>query len=396
MLVLAGLASSFAQFGSVSSLNDVARHFGHVAATGSLRSAVGLSGSLLGLGLAVLRVASLGALPLAAMADRRGRVHVVRRTLTVGLAVTALAALSPGYWYFVVAFALARPLLSAASTVVQVAVVEISTTANRVHRLALLAAGAGVGAGLSAVLHGVIRGPQAFRWLFLLAVVPAVLLPRALRHVTEPREHDPTAQWPRLGSVPRGLRGRTIAVAVVAAAVGAITGPANGFAFVYGEGVLGLSPAHVAGVVTVSGVAGFGGLLLSRRLAHSIGRRPTVALGVVALAAGSVVAYWGGARLFELGYFAAVGAAGLLAPAASALSTEIFPGSVRATTLGWTAVAGVVGATLGLVVFGWIGDAVSAHGAAALRPAALITFLPLVPAILLLARLPESAGVEIV
>lgn len=395
VLILAGLASSFAQFGAISSLNDVAHHFGESSATGTLRGAVGLSGSVLGLGLAVLRVASLGALPLAALADRRGRVPVIRTTLVVGLVATAAAALSPSYWFFVVAFALARPLLSAASTVVQVAVVETSRAANRVSRLALLSAGAGVGAGLSAVLHSVIRGPQAFRWLFALALLPALAMPRALRRVPEPREHDPDARWARLGAVPRGLRSRAVTVAVIAAAVGAITGPANGFAFVYGEGVLHLSPGRVATIVIASGLAGLGGLLLSRRLARSIGRRPTVAIGIVSLAATSLLAYWGGATDFAIGYFSAIGAAGLLAPAASALSTEIFPAHVRATTSGWVAVAGVVGATAGLVLFGWIGDTVGAHAVDGLRTAALITFLPLVPTIALLVRLPESAGVEI-
>src|SRR5665213_3636353 len=101
ILFSVALVASFAQFGATTSLNDVAGHFGHPSTNGSLASMVGLSGSVLGLGLAIFRVASLGALPLASLADRWGRTKVLRRTLVLGLLVTAAAALSPGYWVFV-------------------------------------------------------------------------------------------------------------------------------------------------------------------------------------------------------------------------------------------------------------------------------------------------------
>ncbi|MHB8335158.1 MAG: MFS transporter [Acidimicrobiales bacterium] len=397
VLFAVALVAGFAQFGAISSLNDVARHFGHVVTTGhSLKSAVGLSGSELGVGLAILRLASLGALPLASLADRWGRLRILRDTLAVGRLVTAAAALSPSYWFFVASFAVARPLLAAASTLVQVVTVEITSTARRVHRLAVMVAGGGIGAGLSAVLHGVIRGPNSFRWLFAVAVLPALLVPRLLRAVPEPRRHAGDSPAVRLGSIPAHLRGRLAVVAVVAFTVGMITGPANGFTFVYGEGVLRLSPSVVAGVVTASAVTGLAGLILGRRLANTIGRRGTVGIGVLALAVTSAFAYSGGGLSFEVGYFLGVGAAGLLAPAASALSTEIFPHAHRATAAGWTGVAGVLGATAGLALFGWIGDAVGGVASSSLRIPALVTFLPLLPSLLLLIRLPESRGVELV
>ncbi len=396
VLFVMALLAGFAQFGAISSLEDVARHFGHVVATGhSLKSAVGLSGSVLGIGLAALRLASLGALPLAALADRWGRLRILRDTLVVGLLVTAVASLSPGYWFFVASFALARPLLAATSTLVQVVTVETSSTARRVHRLAVMVAGGGIGAGLSAVLHSVIRGPNSFRWLFAIVVLPALIVPSLLRAVPEPHRHSIDSHTMRLGSVPAHLRGRLTVIAVVAFTVGMITGPANGFTFVYGEGVLRLSPSVVAGVVTASALSGLGGLLLGRQLAHTIGRRWTVAAGVLALAVTSAYAYSGGRTSFEVGYFLGVGAAGLLAPAAGAISTEIFPHAFRATAAGWAGVAGVLGATAGLALFGWIGDAVGGVQSASLRVPALLTFLPLLPTLVLLARLPESRGVEL-
>ena len=396
VLFFAALFAGFAQFGAVASLNDVAKHFGHLSSTGSLQSKVGLSGSVLGLGLAALRLSSLGALPLSSLADRWGRTKVLQRTMFVGLCVTGLASLSPSYWVFVLCFALARPLLSAASALVQVVTVELSSTKRRIHQLAVMAAGAGVGAGLSAVLHGIIRGPNSFRFLFALALVPLLFVRPMLRSVPEPDHVAHSNVTARLGSIPRELRGRLGIVAAIAFAIGMITGPANGFAFVYGEGILKISPHVVALVVALSAGTGLLGLLLSRTLARTVGRRWTLALGVVGSGVTSAFAYSGGRFNFVVGYLVGVGAAGILTPAATAISTEIFTHSARATAAGWVVVAGVLGATAGLGLFGWVGDAVSATGTSALRLPALITFLPFLLTLFLLPRLPESSSMQLV
>ena len=81
ILFLATLTAGFAEFGATTSLNDVARHFGHLTQSNTIQSVVGLSGSALGLGLAAYRLSSLAALPLASLADRWGRVRVLRATL---------------------------------------------------------------------------------------------------------------------------------------------------------------------------------------------------------------------------------------------------------------------------------------------------------------------------
>jgi MFS family permease len=394
-LFVVALVAGFAQFGAVASLDDVARHFGHHTSSQSLQSVVGLSGSVLGIGLAVLRLASLGALPLASLADRWGRTSVLRRTLLVGLVITAGASLSPSYWVFVLCFALARPLLSTTSALIQVITVELSRTSQRIHRLVIISAGGGIGAGTAAILHGVIRGPDSFRWLFALALLPIFFLAPILRRVPEPSFHGAMAPLARLGAVPRGVRGRVAIVGTVVFIIGVISGPASGFTFVYGEGILKISPPVVASVVALSAVTGLAGLLLSRYLAKVVGRRWTVVAGTLATAGTASLAYGGGKTAFVVGYMSGVAAGGLLAPAIAALSTELFAHSFRATAAGWIVVAGVLGATAGILLFGLIGDSVHVTGAGSLRIPALVTFLPLLPLLLLLRRLPESSKLEL-
>ena len=394
-LFLVALVAGFAQFGAVASLDDVARHFGHPATSQSLQSVVGLSGSVLGTGLAILRLASLVALPLASLADRWGRTNVLRRALLVGLVITAGASLSPSYWLFVACFALARPLLSTTSALVQVITVELSSTKGRIDRLVIISAGAGIGAGLAAILHGLIRGPDSFRWLFALAVVPGFFVRPLLRRIPEPTFHDGVMTFARIGAVPRGLRGRVAIVGVMVFIIGVIAGPASGFTFVYGEGVLKISPGVVASVVAFSAVTGLVGLLLSRYFSRVIGRRWTIVVGTLATAATASLAYGGGKIAFVVGYMSGVAAGGLLAPAIAALSTELFSHTFRATAAGWIVVAGVLGAMTGLLVFGLIGDSVHVTGAGSLRLPALLTFLPLLPLLLLLTRLPESSTMDL-
>ncbi|HUY16915.1 MAG TPA: MFS transporter [Acidimicrobiales bacterium] len=394
-LFLIALVAGFAQFGAVASLDDVARHFGHHASSESLQSVVGLSGSVLGIGLAILRFASLGALPLASLADRGGRTQVLHRSLLVGLVITACASLSPAYWFFVLCFALARPLLSTTSVLIQVITVELSSTKGRIDRLVIISAGAGLGAGLAAVLHGLIRGSASFRWLFALAIVPVFFVRPLLRRIPEPTFQKGNSAFARLGAVPRGVRGRVAIVGVIVFTVGVISGPASGFTFVYGEGVLKISPAVVAGVVALSAVTGLVGLLTSRYFSRVVGRRWTIVIGAVATAATASLAYGGGKAAFVIGYMSGVAAGGLLAPALVALSTELFSHAFRATAAGWIVVAGVLGAMTGLLIFGLIGDSVHVTGAGSFRLPALLTFLPLLPSLLLLTRLPESSTMDL-
>ena len=146
-------ASGVGQFGAVAALGDVARTFGHVVTGTTVADQAGLSGTALGLGLAVIRLASLGALPLAALADRLGRRIVLLSVTATGLVITLIAAASPGYWWFVIIFATGRPLLSAANSLCSVTAAEETASSDRAKAIALVAAAYGLGAGATAIIH---------------------------------------------------------------------------------------------------------------------------------------------------------------------------------------------------------------------------------------------------
>ncbi len=393
-LALMAFASGFGQGGAVAALGDVAKHFGHVVHGTTIADQAGLSGTVLGVGLAVLRLASLGALPLAGLADRLGRRGMLLATCTIGLAFTVLAAASPGYWWFIVIFALGRPHLSATNALAQVSAAEESDSAQRAKAVALVAAGYGVGAGLTAVIQGLTKSTLGFRGLFLLATVPLAAILFIRRRLVEPGRFSVAAAGadhptPVLGAVGPLYRWRLLTVATIAFAVAVVTGPANSFVFVYAQNVLKMSGDQRAAMVTVASVFGLGGLLLGRILADRIGRRPTGALAMAAMAITGAIAYSGSRDALLVGYELGVLAAATLAPAAGALANELFPTAVRASVAGWLVAASVAGATVGLVAFGAIADVGNrfAFGAA-------VTFLPVILATGLFLLIPETRGRE--
>jgi MFS family permease len=128
---IAAFAAGFGQFGVVAALGDVARGFGQADNGGTLVAQAGLSGTDLGIGLAIMRLASLGALPVIGLADRFGRRTLLLATVGIGLALTVVAAASPAYWWFVAIFACGRPLLAATNGLAQVTAAEQTASADR-------------------------------------------------------------------------------------------------------------------------------------------------------------------------------------------------------------------------------------------------------------------------
>jgi MFS family permease len=396
-VAVVGVAAGFGQFGAVAALGDVAETFGGPVDDGGVTIAeqAGLSGTRLGLGLAAIRLASLGSLALAGSADRIGRRRSLVGFAVGGLGLVALAALSPGFWWFVALFALSRPLLSATNAIGLVSAAEQTGAGDRASAIALVSAAYGVGAGAVAVLRGLLGDALGFRGLFALAVVPLAGVLWAGRWVQEPDRYR-AAQvraerpLPVLGALARHHRRRLLPLVGVMFGVSAVTGPANSFLFVYAESVRQLDPAVTATLVIAAGGTGLAGLLLGRWSADHLGRRMTGSLGFMGVALAAVVTYSGSGPALVAGYLTAVLAGSVFAPAMGALQSELFPTAVRGSVAGWLVVAGVLGATTGLFAFGALADVGDRFGLAAVA-----VFLPAGAMAALFLAVPETRGREL-
>ena len=393
-IAIAAFASGFAQNGVVASLGDVAKGFGQVNVGATLADQAGLSGTDLGIGLAIMRLASLGALPITGLADRFGRRTMLLVTAGLGLAMTGVAAASPSYWWFVAIFASGRPLLSATNALAQVTAAEQTGSADRAKAVALIAAGYGAGAGVVAIVHSLAERALGFRGVFVLALVPLALLPLLWRWIEEPDRFAVAAvgsehPTPVFGAVAPPFRRSLAVIVVLAFAVSVITGPANSFVFLFAQNFLHQRGIVTAAMVVGAGVAGLAGLLAGRWLADRVGRRLTGALAMVTVALLATVTYSGSAPALLAGYILGVFAGSVFAPAAGSLINELFPTSVRASVAGWSLASGVLGAVTGLVIFGAVAQAVHRYAVAG-----LVTFLPAALVMVLFWLLPETRGGE--
>ena len=398
-VALLGVAAGFAQYAVTASLSDVAAAFGANGGADTITEQAGLSVTTVGLGLAVIRCASLAALPVSSVADRVGRRRVLLWCTAAGLTLTALAAISPSFWWFVAIVAVGRPLLSAATAVGAVVAGEETTSEHRTKAVALAIAGYGIGVGLVSVVRVPVSSvlSAGFRGLFALALVALLALPLIARLLEEPdrfvRLRADAQRLVRrrvLAAVHPNLRGRLLVLTGVSFAINFVTGPANTFLFFYAEGNLGVTRAAMAGATITAGALGLLGLLVGRWAADRLGRRTACLLTHVLLTAAGVLLYSGTPVALFAGYWLGVLIQGAYGPAFGAISTEVFPTSNRATAQGWLTAAGVLGAVAGLVLFGAVSDATDSYVVGALA-----VCLPCALAAAGYLALPETRGQEL-
>lgn len=395
-LVGAAAASTFsgvAGFAVTAVLGDVASTFGAPGSGDDLTAQIGLTGTTIGVALALIRLASIASLPASAVADRIGRRRTLLVALTVGLAVTALGAASPGFWWWVAAVALARPFLSTVNNLAGVVAAEETTASHRLWGLAVIGASYGLGAGVVPVLRGVMDG-MSFRVATGLVLVLLLAVPAIARALHEPEVFERVAHPPlrlrTLGAVPASLRRRLAMLLLATGSLALATGPGFTYVVLYAEQVLGASSGTTALLVLAAGPVGGLGLLAGRWLGDHAGRRPAAAISLLATALGLVVAYGGTLAGLAVGYLVGIASASAFGPPIGALAAEAFPTQVRATVAGWATAAGVLGAVAGLAAFGMLADSSGEFGSAARTLAVVVA-----AGVLALLGLPETRGREL-
>ncbi|HSK23864.1 MAG TPA: MFS transporter [Egicoccus sp.] len=393
VLSVAGLSlgGGISAFGVTVVAGDVAAAFGDVSTDDGPLGQIGLPVTTVGIALALIRLASMGSLGLAVMADRMGRRRLLLGVAVVGFGLTSLSALAPGFWWYVALVALARPCLAALNAVAGVVAAEESRAADRAGAIALVTAAYGLGSGVVSVGRGLLPGDPSFRVVTAFSLLPLALVPLLGRRLREPSiaRTRPRPQG-RPGAVPARYRRRVVVLAALVGMIAVATGPGFTYLFVYGERVLGASPLEVAALVLAAGPLGLAGILLGRWGADRLGRRVTGAVTLAGTGLAVAVAYSGSLVGLAAGYLATVLLAGAFAPAQGALAAELVPTAIRATVAGWVTVAGVIGAVAGLAVFGVVADATGGFSVAGWSLGGLVA----VSAFGFLA-LPETRGLEL-
>jgi len=204
----------------------------------------------------VLALGSLGALPLAALADRFGR----RRLIAIGVAGFSLANFASGLAPSIEALAFLRLIAvcfeALVGGVATALVVEEAPVTRRGQAVSVLALLGGLGTGITVIAYPLLA--PHWRWLFLAGGVGVFLAPAIWFRLPEGRKWlgvQVTGSALKLLLQPLWRR-RVAVIAAMTALLAVLLEPAGLLFTVFANDVLHLSPAAISVLIVVSGLAG--------------------------------------------------------------------------------------------------------------------------------------------
>jgi MFS family permease len=330
----------------------------------------------------VLALGSLGALPLATLADRFGR----RRLIAIGVAGFSVANFASAFAPSLAALSLIRLVAvcfeALVGGVATALIVEEAPAGHRGQAVSILAILAGIGTGIT-VLSYPLLAPH-WRWLFLAGGIGLLAAPAIWLRLPEGRT------WQKVrpsGSALRLLLGgpwrrRILVLSATTALVAVLLEPAGLLFTVFASDTLHMTPVAISTLIVVSGLAGAAAYIAGGYLSDRFGRRwPGFGLTATTAIVTSL-SFATGVAGFVVGNVVWSAIASAATPVFGAWSAELFPTRARATAEATGGVAAAVGSVAGLQVVGLLSQAVGLGralelvGVAALAGAFLLLLLP--------------------
>jgi MFS family permease len=342
----------------------------------------------------ITRAVSLLGLVFTVLADRRGR----RLPFLIAFALLPLGNLAtavlPGVVPFTVSQSLTRVAVIGTAALAVVILAEELSPSIRAFGLGIYGLAAAMGTGLGLVLLPIAeRTDDAYRLLFGLTAVGLLLIPLLRRFLGESRAY---VQYGKAVTFRRALAaglGRHFwPLAGMAFFIAAFSSPAFDFVLERLIDDLKWDTGPARGLlIFFSGPGSVAGFLFGGKLADSVGRRPTSVAAMILGVAGGIGFYTqsSGWLLAPAIFVASLGAT-MLAPAFAAHRSELFPTRIRATAAGWVTNAAVAGSITGFLIGSVLIDRIG------LSKTISALGVGVVFAILLVLRLPETRGIDLV
>lgn len=319
------------------------------------------------LGTAALLSSSVGGWLAGILADRFGRVAVLKITIIWFSVFTFLSGLTNSFEQLLVTRALQGLGFGGEWAAGAVLMSEVIDKKYRGRAVGSVQSGWSIGYGAAVLLFTLVFSlappEMAWRYLFFLGLIPAVFVLWIRRHVEEPAMfHEAKAAEPQRSGLQfleifgPTLRRRTLLASMLAA--GGLGGNYVVLTWLptYLKTVLGLSVLGTGGYLAINISGSFMGYLFSAHLSDFLGRRKTFMI----MASAAAVTVWSYTFLplsptvallmgFPLGFFQSGIIAGM-----GATFAELFPTRVRATGQGFSyntgrAVGSFVPAVVGIV-----------------------------------------------
>lgn len=356
---------------------------------------LGVTVATFGIGVAAVRMATLGSLPLLRLADRFGRRTLLILSLALFTLATGMTALAWGLLAFVLLQAVARIFLATEAALANLVIAEELRPDRRGTGLSALGILSGLGYGaVAGLLLLVPLTPLDWRLFYIVALAPLAVAAVLRRRLPETRAFEvawseqrvQTSFWPRIEPHHRSRLWRIVALV---AAFGLVQTSGFFYASELAQDEYGWRTIF-SSLILASAFFGVLGFWLGGRISDLAGRRPMIALAIVMGAGGTVLVFTEVPALFPPGFFLLATAGSCFLAASVAYMAELFPTEVRATTSAFVLACQVVSGSIGLIVLGALAGAVSTSLLLVIMGGCLV------PAVLALRGLPETAGSDLV
>lgn len=339
-----------------------------------------------GVGLAFVRLDIFIALPLVALADRRGR-----RALLVGSAIGAaalsgLSALTPSLPWLIAAQVPVHGLTTVASVVAAIVLAEEMPAGSRAWSVGILAVPLAAGSGLAIGLL-FLADVASWRLLYVVAIAGAPLVVRLARSLPESRRF--VAAHPDTTVAGHGRRLWLLAAG--SALLALFTIPASQFQNEFLKDERGFSAGKITLFIVVTNVFGAIGIVMGGRLADTRGRRIVGATAVAGMTITMLAMF--SSRGWPLWVWSGVSTvlSAAMIPAITVYGPELFPTSLRGKANGIIVAVARIGSVVGLLVAGALAD----DGGSLAGSLAWLAIGPLVLAVLIAVAFPETAKLEL-
>ena len=348
-----------------------------------------------GIGVAVIRVAALGSMPILRLADRVGRRRMLLVSVLAFTVATAATSVAWGLISFVVFQMVARLFLATEESLAGIVISEEVRPDRRGAGLTLLGIIAMAGFGLVAMMLLIVPlTPLDWRILYLAALPPLVLvawLRRNLREtkaftVAQDEARVQTSFWPHVDQVHRPLLWR---ITIVLGTHGLLATPVFFYAAELAQDGYDWEGLFTV-IVIAAGPATLLGYVAGGKLSDRIGRRPVLIGSALVMVLGVALVFTEQRWLFAPGFFLLTGADAGLASVRPAYISELFPTEVRATLLSFVFAVVVAAGSGGLVVVGLMDGTWSTRTAIYLLSAVMLAGLAAVRG------LPETVGADVI
>ncbi len=356
-----------------------------------LADGLGQSIGTFAVGVAIIRLASLGSIPVLRMADRWGRRTLLFVSLGLFTIATGLTSLATGIIAFVVLQMLARVFLATEAALANLVIAEEFRPHRRGAGISVLGVVSGMGFGAVGLLMLLIPlTTLGWRLFYLFALIPLGIVVYLRRNLKETRafvvartQHRlQESFWPHVGAAHRRTLIKTVALV---SAFGFGQTSAFFYAADLAQNTYGWSD-RFTWIVIAAGVFGVVGFVLGGPVSDRTGRRPMVAVAYVFGAVGTVLIFTGQRSLFIPGFFLNVAAGACFVTVTLAYTAELFPTELRATLSSVVISCQVAAGSLGLALLGALSGVVDTSLAMLILGGALVA------AIFLLRGLPETQG----